>query len=48
MGMNAEELKKYIEIKLAEREEYYNKAKLIYSGQSINYDHFLKEIKKNI
>jgi shikimate kinase len=45
-GMNAEELKAYIETKLNEREEYYNNAKLIYSGESVNYDLFIEEVKK--
>ena len=45
-AMNAEELKTYIETKLKERDEYYNKAKLIFSGESINYNLFLEEVKK--
>ena len=45
-GMKDEELKTYIETKLKEREETYNKAKLIYSGESINYNLFLEEVRR--
>lgn len=45
-GLNADELKRFIDLKLAERENQYNKAKLVYSGESVNYPDFIDEIKK--
>lgn len=45
-NMNDEELKANIKAKLKEREEAYNKAKLIYSGESVNYDLFIEEVRR--
>ncbi len=43
-NMNSAELKSFIEVKLAERETYYNQAKLILPGENFDYQNLLLKL----
>lgn len=47
-NLNYNELKDFIDAKLSEREIYYNKACLIYPGESLDFNSFINEIRNHI
>jgi hypothetical protein len=42
--MNSEVLKSFIEVKLAEREVFYNKAKIVFPGENFDHKKLLLEL----